>query len=686
MDSEGSGLPFAVLLGTGATTALLASALAYVLMATRKSKQQGAENGGVSNDASSTKPTTVDKDEYPGGLLTIYYATQTGTSESFARQLEREGAAHGFLVQVVDLEDIDVSALVAQQHKDVDSGKARAIFLTATYGEGEAPDNATLFCEALCEKAATKLLDADDETNVLEDSDSALLLQDLEFCVFGLGNRQYDHYNSMGKFFDRVLTRLGAQRIMPLGMGDDDDDLEGDFENWKDNQLWSTLEKMYLGGASVPAKKSTKGELPDCQYSIEYHKPGTKTQNVSLDQVHSSGRHYFDAFDCPVTMVRELRSAADGDSTVHVEIDIRKAAGLTYQTADNLGVLPLNKTEVVESVAKSLGYDVDAVFSLKAAGTHEWHGAPFPMPLTVREFLTRYCDLSGAPRRSELKLLAAYATDPIDQKALLRLSSKEGKAEYKDKVTDSFTGMVHILQRCPSISLPLEHFVDICPRLQPRFFTISSSSSVHPKSIHLTVAVTKQERADGTLFQGVCSTFLAEQRPTKDMVRVFVRPSTFRLPSDTTKPILMIGPGTGVAPMRALLQERAFQAKHGKTTGSNILYFGCRKAEWDYLYQDEMQSWQKDGTLTQLHTAFSRAQAHKVYVQNLLQEHSQSTWDLLEQQGAYVYVCGAVQMGHDVSETLQSIVTKHGKHNSDQAKAYLSKLAQDGRYVQELWA
>ena len=676
MDRVGD-IPVSVLLGTGATTVILASALAYVLMETRKAKQRSSE----AVEESAPKTQVVNKEEYPGGLLTIYYATQTGTSESFARQLEREGADHGFLVHVVDLEDIELTTLVEEHQKDKDSGKARAIFLTATYGEGEAPDNATIFCQAMCEKADTKILDADQDTSVVDEE----LLSDLEFCVFGLGNRQYDHFNSMGKFFDRVLVRLGANRIIPLGLGDDDNDLEGDFESWKDNQLWPSLEKKYLAGAKVPAKKSTT-ELPDCQYSIEYHSPGTQSKTVPIDQVHSSGRHYFDAIDCPVTTVRELRSAADGDSTVHVEINIEKASGLRYQTADNLGVLALNKPEVVQSVADALGYDLDAIFSLKAGGTHEWHGAPFPMPLSVREFLTRYCDLTGAPRRSELKLLAAYAKDPLDQKALLRMSSKEGKAEYKEKVTDTLTGLVHILKRCPSIAMPLEHFVDLCPRLQPRFFTISSSSSVHPNSIHLTVAVTKKQREDGTLFEGVCSTFLARQQPSmSDKIRVFVRPSTFRLPQDATKPILMIGPGTGVAPMRALLQERAFQKAKGPV-GSNILYFGCRKAEWDYLYQDEMEAWRADGTLTELHLAFSRAQADKIYVQHLLEQNAKATWDLVNEQGAYIYVCGAVQMGHDVGEALAKIVTEFGQRKPDQAKAYLSKLAQDGRYVQELWA
>ena len=266
-------IPVSMLIGTGATTVLLASALAYVLMETRKSKQA------TGADVVSA-PTSVDKEAYPGGLLTVYYGTQTGTSESFARQLEREAPEHGFFVHVVDLEDIDILDLV--EHKD-DDGKARAVFLTATYGEGEAPDNATLFVEALCEKAETKILGADDETSMV---DSAIL-GDLEFCVFGLGNRQYDHFNAMGKFFDRVLTRLGGQRILTLGLGDDDNDLEGDFESWKDNQLWPTLEKKFLHGAKVPVKKSTT-QLPDCQIAVEYHNPGTKTQKFIAHQIHSS--------------------------------------------------------------------------------------------------------------------------------------------------------------------------------------------------------------------------------------------------------------------------------------------------------------------------------------------------------------------------------------------------------------
>jgi NADPH-ferrihemoprotein reductase len=690
MDSNSSDSSFAaglpLLVGTGATTILLASALAYVLLTTTR-KSTGATEDANDDDA----PLAVDKTVYPGGLISVYYATQTGTSESFGKQLEREGAERGFFLQVVDLEDIALEGLLEEARCD-ENGRARAVFLAATYGEGEAPDNAQLFVEALCDTAQTKVLSGEGESKEPADGENAVdtsLLQSLDYTVFGLGNRQYDHFNAMGKFFDRTLSCLGGQRMAPLGVGDDDNDLEGDFEAWKDNVFWPALKKKYLAGVTLKVNAASKQQaVRDCPYETTYHPAGTTAQSTPLEQVHTSSRHYFDAVDCPVTTVRELRSAQDGGSTVHMEIDISKAkVKLAYTTADNLGVLPVNDPETVASVAESLGYDLEALFSLTAAAQHEWHGAPFPMPLTVRECLTRYCDLTGAPRRSELKLLAAFAKDPLDQTALLRLSSKEGKAEYKEKITESRMGLRHILLKCPSLTVPLEHFLDICPRLQPRFFTIASSSTVHPRSVHLTVAVTKETRSDGSLFRGVCSTHLATSRDLS--VRIFHRPSTFRLPKDASQPIVMIGPGTGIAPMRGLLQERAHErskASGGQTAGKNILYFGCKQESLDYLYQDELQAWQTQGVLDELHTAFSRQQAHKVYVQHLLQQQAAATWKLLEQEGAYLYVCGAVKMGHDVGEALQEIIVTHGQRTPDQAKDYLAQLAQQGRYVQELWA
>jgi NADPH-ferrihemoprotein reductase len=614
--------------------------------------------------------------------MTIYYATQTGTAESFAEQLKREGPDHGFYIHTVDMEETELEELMKHppfENDDDESGIARAIVLVATYGEGEPTDNSTALVQACKQRM---------EEGKEEEKTEALPLQGLEFCVFGLGNRQYEHYNAMGKFFDEAFEKLGGTRILPIGMGDDDADLEGDFESWKD-RLWARLKEQYCKDSVLPAKRGTnESKLPQCEYAIEYHDANTKPKEITMDHVHGSSRPYFTSIDCPVATVRELRSPEDGGSTKHVEIDISKAKDLTYATADNLGVLPLNDETVVQSVAESLGYDLTAVFSLKAAPNQEWHGAPFPMPLSVTECLTRYLDLTSAPRRSDLKMLVQYATDPVDRKALLRLSSKEGKQEYKEKITGGYVGMVDLLKLCPSLSIPLEHFVSICHFLLPRYYTIASSSSVHPEQVHLTVAVTQEKRKDKSLFNGVCSTHLANLNPTKpERVRIFNRPSTFRLPKDSSRPILMIGPGTGIAPMRGLLQERRYQKlSEKKTVGSNILYFGCKKTSLDYLYQDELKAFEDDGVLDKLYVAFSREQREKVYVQHLLSKNAKETWELIDSESASIYVCGGVKMGHDVTLALKEILSTQGEMSLDDAKDYLAKLASVGRFVQELWA
>ena len=575
---------------------------------------------------------------------------------------------------------------------DPDSGTARIIVLAATYGEGEPTDNST----ALVEELKQAMSDGEDGNNgeSKNDSDSSSLFKGIDFTVFGLGNRQYEHYNAMGKFFDESFQKLGGNRIFRIGLGDDDADLEGDFESWKE-AMWTELKSKYLGdGVSFePPRQLSSEKLPDCEYAIEYHddkniiKTHSESMSVPLDQVHGSSRHYFQSYDCPVTAIRELRSPEDGGSTVHIEIDISMAKDLTYRTADNFGVLGVNDIKIVESVAESLGYDLDAVFSLKGARGNEWHGAPFPMPITIRECLTRYCDLTSAPRRSDLKLLAQYATDGVDRQCLTRLSSKEGKKEYKEKIMDGYVGMVDLLKLCPSVSMPLEHFISVCHFNLPRFYTISSSSSVHPDSVHLTAAVTEAKRPDGSMFRGVCSTHLASLRPGKDTVRVFNRPSTFRLPDDSSRPIILIGPGTGIAPMRALLQERRHHRQVQKQNiGRNVLYFGCKKKSLDYLYKEELEKFQSDGILDELHLAFSREQNDKVYVQHLLSKNAEDTWSLINDGVASIYVCGGVKMGHDVTEALKEIVSTQGQMSVTDAKDYLAKLSSDGRYIQELWA
>jgi len=692
---------------TGCVTAGLMGALFAVKNESRK-RESARLSAIAAQEAAieAAKFAVVDRSKYPGGKLTVYYATQTGTAEAFAKELEREGKDHGFLVKVEDVEDLDASP--ASMNDDTRSPfgadtnadeKPRALILASTYGEGEPTDNAT----SLVHEMEAILSDESEEPV----ADPKPLLG-LEYAVFGLGNTEYEIFNAMGKFFDASMEKLGGTRIFDLGLGDDSDDLEADFEKWKE-AMWASLKKRYVkeGAMAAAPSKSDVAVLPDCQYAIKW-KPELSSEDViradeerssvPLDQVHGSSKNFFAAVDCPVSVIRELRSEADGGSTVHVEIDISQSNSSNlkdYMTADNLGVLPINSKEVVESVAESLGYtaDLDKVCRL-ARGTnldgetHEWHGLPFPSPFTIRECLTRYLDLTSAPRRSDLKLLSAYARQAVDRKALQRLSSKEGKAEYKEKIVEGRVGLAQLLKLCPSIEIPLEHLIGNVCRLQlPRFYTIASCPKVHAGSIHLTVAVTKEQRRDGTFFEGVCSTHIADKY--NQSLRVFVRPSTFRLPASLETPVLMIGPGTGIAPMRALLQDRKHQYEAGgrRANMCNVLYFGCKKEELDYIYRDELEAYQQEGTLKDLYVAFSRKNPNqKVYVQHLLKQNGASTYNLLEEQGAYVYVCGGVKMGHDVTETLKEILVSEGSMSQDDAANYLSKLSSQGRFIQELWS
>lgn len=470
----------------------------------------------------------------------------------------------------------------------------------------------------------------------------------------------------------------------------------GDFENWKDNVLWPSLVKKYVKSPIV--KSTTNGgssatSLPSCPYSVEYVNSSSLTQEEKKEDISSniqtSSKHYTQAVDCPVVTTRELRSPNDPGSTIHMEIDISNHMNvMKYTTADNLGILPKNDSLVVEAVATALGYNLDETFHLvpNKEMDDKKHTLPFPTPCTVRECLERYCDLTGPPRRSDLKQIAPYAQNDIDRKALLRMSSKEGKAEYKEKIVESHIGIADIVTRlCTSIAMPLEHFIMICPRLQPRYYTISSSSIVYPKTIHITLAVLEDTKKNGEIFKGVCSSHLAGLK-CGDMVRAFVRESTFRLPKQVERPVLMFGPGTGIAPMRAILQDISHGRKMGVEHGSAILYFGCKDRKLDYIYRDELESFQNDGTLTELHLAFSREQSQKVYVQHLLSKKGKETWKLIHDEKGSIFVCGAVKMGADVDHTLQDIISEHGGMSREKAKAYLDKMAVSGRFVQELWS
>jgi len=237
--------------------------------------------------------------------------------------------------------------------------------------------------------------------------------------------------------------------------------------------------------------------------------------------------------------------------------------------------------------------------------------------------------------------------------------------------------------------------LDWVPKIQPRFYTISSSSKVHPTSIHITVSLATTPKKDGRIFHGLCTSYLMNAVSGKDKICVFVRQSSFRLPRQAGTPLIMVGPGTGIAPFRAFLQEATF-LKNKKTEGETkknegklgpiTLFFGCRHRKKDFIYHDELKEAETQDVCQKLLIAFSREEDKKVYVQDLMSENSDHLYDLLHNKKASFYVCGGAAMGKSVREVIRRILESRGKLTTDQSESYVKKLSNEGRYISELWS
>ena len=331
--------------------------------------------------------------------------------------------------------------------------------------------------------------------------------------MFGLGNRQYEHYNAQGRFVDKILDSFGAKRMYPYGEGDDDGTLEEDFESWK-AKLWSTLRKSELGlesegGTSSLPKPAT---LPFVAVPTTKKSPSRRPSTEA--RIGLVSKPYFEIVPLKVVKNIELRQTLELGSTRHVELDVKGTNLSSYRTADNLGIIPRNRDSSVKSLASHLGYKLDHVFELIPNPDCKKEGKLiFPTPCTVREALSMYCDLHASPSRPFLRTLAAYAVGK-EQEHLLHLSSQEGIEEYKRTILDPRISLARVIRRFVSLDLPLGVFVQICPRMKERLYTIASSPLSAPNRVHLAVTVVEEKVNDDEVdtFVGLCSGFLDSSR------------------------------------------------------------------------------------------------------------------------------------------------------------------------------
>jgi sulfite reductase alpha subunit-like flavoprotein len=313
----------------------------------------------------------------------------------------------------------------------------------------------------------------------------------------------------------------------------------------------------------------------------------------------------------------------------------------------------------------------------------------FTIPVRLIFFISisihRYCDFQSVPRASALKNMTFYVSDPV-QKA--RLKAYANDPEQKKQFNTDMKSWLEVLEEFPALALPFDVFLHMVPKLSPypRYYTIASSAKLHPRTAHITVTWGPTKLPNGREYNGICSTYVTKLE-TKQSVSAFVRPSSFRLPKDLKKPVIMFGPGTGVAPFRAFWQEARFLANQGTVVSDWHLFFGCRYEAKDYLYREEMAELKSLGI--HLHVAFSRDRKEKTYVQDLLKDEKLGSeiWNLIKNRGGHIYVCGASAMGRSVKEAVVTLGVRHGNLSQSDSEIFVKQMADVKKtYIQEIWS
>ncbi|MCF5769029.1 assimilatory sulfite reductase (NADPH) flavoprotein subunit [Aeromonas veronii] len=454
-------------------------------------------------------------------------------------------------------------------------------------------------------------------------------LDGLRFAVLGLGDSSYEFFCQTGKDFDDFLAKAGAERIYELASLDVD--YQDAAKSWGEQALNAIATTLSTGVASSSVASAVQQAVGHSQYSKENPFPARLSVNQKI-----TGRD----------STKDIR---------HIEINLADS-GLTYQPGDALGVWFDNDADLVGEVLALTGLSGD-----EAAA----HG-------TLHAALTGHFELT--------RLHGGFITglaDISDNTALKDLAGD--KAQVNALVASA--QVVDVLKRFPT-ALTAEQLVGLLRPLTPRLYSIASAQSEVEEEVHLTVGVVRYQQEDGTVRSGAASSYLADRLIEDGEVRVFVEHNdNFRLPQNPDTPVIMVGPGTGIAPFRAFMQEREAQGAEGK----NWLFFGNPHFTQDFLYQVEWQRYMKSGLLSKISLAFSRDQANKIYVQDRLREAGQELYQWLEA-GAHFYVCGdANKMAKDVQEALLDVIAEHGHKSREEAEEYLSELRRAKRYQRDVY-
>ncbi|KAF2100345.1 NADPH-cytochrome P450 reductase-like protein [Rhizodiscina lignyota] len=587
-----------------------------------------------------SKPGTQDPH---AGKIRILYGSNTGTCQSLAQKLASQAKSAGSEASVEDMD-----SMIGSLPKD-----QPVVIITASY-EGQPPDNAARFVAWL---------------ESLEDKKA---FEGTKFAVFGCGHSDWrTTFLRIPQLVDSKLAELGASRITAMGSTDvSKNNIFDDFETWAEKELWPVMPAV---SGSQPVSMTESVKLPDLIVETTAQR---RAAHLKQDLQYGT-----------VVDVKRLTASTQREKR-HIEIELPE--GMTYQVGDYLAVLPLNPDDSVKRVMKRLGLPADGVLTIRDAGPTI---LPTEAPIMLFGVLKGYVELSQPATPRDVAQLVDLAVDPDERGKLKDLTDPD---IYTTSILNHRTSVIDLLERCPSIQISLAQLLTMLPPLRPRHYSISSSSLNKASSCTLTYSVIDEPAMSNSdeHFEGITSTYLRDLKPG-DRILVSVRSTNkqFRLPTDPEKtPIMMVAAGSGIAPFRGFIEERAVLIKEGnRKLAKALLFFGCRSPTADCMYRDEFDEWVKIGAVD-VRYCFSQDPARSEgckYVQDRMLKDRQDIYDLWDGDAKF-FVCGTKNVAHEVARVARELVKgkaeAEGNKVSDEEVDEWIKEKRGERFVSDVFS
>ncbi|KAK9413791.1 putative NADPH--cytochrome P450 reductase [Seiridium unicorne] len=623
--------------------------------------------------------------------VVIFWGSQSGTAEGLANRLARE-LHQRFRLEALsaDLSDFDPETI-----SQIPKAKT-ALFILSTYGEGDPSDNASTFWDW-----AAKLRQAS--------------LTSLQYAVFGLGNSDYKYYNRVADVVNQALHTAGAEQLLPIGRADDaHGTTEEDFLTWRD-QLLGFLGK-HLGLESQDLKYEPVYSVVEDE-SLEPQDLHNGEPVEQRDNLGKSAAGNSPIRPLKIKATRELFTNSTRNC-MHLDVDITDHPQISYKTGDHMAVWPMNPDEEVERLIRVLGLSARRQIPISITSLDAGSKVRIPTPTTVETLFRHYLEICAPVSRNTARSLAEFVPSGAAKSFLLEVS--KDRETFAQFIAATHVNLGRLLDvavsqdtDAASPSIPLSFFIEVLPRMQPRFYSISSSSIVSPRTPSITVLVSNTEISEASTapIPGLASNYLLALSQSTAAPEVSKHPagltyhlsgpgdalkdhslfahivrSKFKLPAQASCPIIMVAAGTGLAPFRGFLSERSRLHAMGKPVGEMMLFYGCRSADEDNIYESELRELEQSlqGKL-QVVRAFSRASGgKKVYVQDKVQEHGDEVKRLLGAD-ASVYVCGRVSMAREVEKTVSNVWRTEKNLDDTAVKDWNNSMKRNRKWQEDVW-